>query len=48
METTGKYATLFVVNLCFPHLQNCINVRLQLSVKIEMLAFSNQIWIYEV
>jgi len=48
METTGKSATLFVMNLYFPHLQNCISVHLQLSVKIEIVAFSKQILIYEV
>jgi len=48
METTGECATLFVMNSYFPHLQNCINVHLQLNVKIEMSAFSNQIWIYKV
>ena len=48
METTGKYATLFVMNSYFLQLQNFINIHLQLSVKIEMLAFSNQISIYKV
>jgi hypothetical protein len=48
METAGKSATLSVMNLYFPHLQNCITVHLQLNVKIKMLAFSKQIVIYEV
>ena len=48
METTGKSASLIAMNLYFPPLQNCIRVHLRLSVKIEMLAFSKQILIYEV
>ena len=48
METTGRPATLFDMNLYFLHLQNCVSVHLQLNVKIEMLAFSKQILICEV
>ena len=46
METTGKSAALFVMNLYFPHLKNCISVHLQSNVQFEMLAFSKQIFMY--